>query len=312
MRVIEAGTLRLEPLTAAHAEEMFVVLGDPAIYEHENEPPPSLHWLSERYARLESRASADGREQWLNWVIRIPTFELIGFVQATVYVDGRAAIAYELSSSYWGRGLARQAVQAMIAELSENYRVRSLTAVLKQSNLRSRGLLVRLGFSLVSPGEELEHRIEADEILMRRALQGNLHRQTQGEATMFGNSDTIRNVYAAFARGDVPAVLSALAPDVSWTEAEGFPYGGTYIGPDAVLKHVFMRLGTEWNGFAAVAHEFISEGDAVVALGEYSGRYKATGKHFATPFVHVWKFHNGKVATFRQHTDTAVVQRALS
>ncbi len=128
---------------------------------------------------------------------------------------------------------------------------------------------------------------------------------------MAGHSDTIANLYTAFACGDVPAVLSALAPNIIWTEAEGFPYGGTYVGPDAVLQNVFARLGSEWNGFAAAPHELIASADTVVALGEYSGKYKATGKSFKAPFVHVWKFGGGRVISFRQHTDTAVVQRAL-
>ena len=41
MRVVEAPALTLEPQTVAHAEEMFRLLSDPAIYEYENEPPPS-------------------------------------------------------------------------------------------------------------------------------------------------------------------------------------------------------------------------------------------------------------------------------
>jgi ketosteroid isomerase-like protein len=129
---------------------------------------------------------------------------------------------------------------------------------------------------------------------------------------MAGHSNTITNVYAAFARGDVPSVLAALAPNASWTEAEGFPYGGTYIGPDAVLQNVFMKMGSEWDGFAAVPHELVANADTVVALGEYSGTYKATGKSFRAPFVHVWKFGEDKIISFRQHTDTAVVQRALT
>ena len=128
---------------------------------------------------------------------------------------------------------------------------------------------------------------------------------------MAGHADTIANLYAAFARGDVPAVLAALAPNVSWTDAEGFPYGGTYVGPDAVLQNVFVKLGSEWNGYAAVPHEFVASADTVVALGEYSGTYKATGKSFRAPFAHVWKFSGDLIASFRQHTDTAVVQRAL-
>ena len=96
MHAIEAGALTLEPQTAAHAEEMFVVLSDPAIYQYENRPPPSLEWLRARFARLESRQSPDGQEQWLNWVVRLSTSELIGYVQATVSPSGGAAIAYVL------------------------------------------------------------------------------------------------------------------------------------------------------------------------------------------------------------------------
>lgn len=148
MRVISCTNLTLEPQTVDHAEEIFVVLSDPAIYEYENEPPASVEWLRARFARLESRRSPDGLEQWLNWVIRLPTSELIGYVQATVGSNRRAAIAYELASAYWGRGLASQAVQAMIGELAESYEVRELAAVFKCENHRSQRLLERLGFKL--------------------------------------------------------------------------------------------------------------------------------------------------------------------
>lgn len=122
----------------------------------------------------------------------------------------------------------------------------------------------------------------------------------------------IQDLYEAFTRGDVPTVLGALAPDIQWTEAEGFPYGGTYVGPDAVLQNVFMKLGAEWDGFAAVPREFVADAETVVALGDYSGTYKATGRSFTAPFAHVWKFRGGKIGSFRQHTDTTVVLRALA
>ena len=128
---------------------------------------------------------------------------------------------------------------------------------------------------------------------------------------MANNSEIARSLYAAFAKGDVPAVLATLAPDVSWTEAEGFPYGGTYVGQDAVLSNVFMKLGTEWEGYSAVPQEFITEGDTVVVVGNYGGKYHATGKTFSAPFAHVLNFQNGKIVRFRQFTDTAIVQKAL-
>ncbi|MGZ5239074.1 MAG: GNAT family N-acetyltransferase [Caldimonas sp.] len=168
MHAIECARFVLEPQTVAHADEMFAVLSDPAIYEYENEPPPSLEWLRARFARLESRRSADGQEQWLNWVIRLASSELIGYVQATLRTNGRAAIAYEISSRHWGRGLAGEAVQAMIAELVARYRVRELSAVLKRENLRSLRLLQRQGFSLASAEEHAARRVEPGELLMRR------------------------------------------------------------------------------------------------------------------------------------------------
>jgi uncharacterized protein len=118
--------------------------------------------------------------------------------------------------------------------------------------------------------------------------------------------ELVRSIYAAFAVGDIPSVLGALAADVSWTEAEGGPYGGVSVGPDAVLENVFMKLGGEWDGFAAKPAEFVADGATVVALGEYSATFKATGKSFRAPFAHVWKMNDGKVASFVQHTDTAV------
>jgi ribosomal-protein-alanine N-acetyltransferase len=145
---------------------MFVIPSDPAIYEYENEPPPSREWLCARFRKLETRQSRDGQEQWLNWVIRLPPSVLIGYVQATIHPDGRAAVAYLLSSAYWGRGFAREAVNAMLLELVEHYGVRSFFAVLKRENLRSIRLLERLSFSLASPGQHATYQAEPGELLM--------------------------------------------------------------------------------------------------------------------------------------------------
>lgn len=172
MRIVHTDRLTLEPQVAAHAPEMFAVLSDPAIYEYENAPPQSLNGLRERFAELESRRSPNGREQWLNWVIRLPNSRLIGYVQATVYPGGHAAIAYELGSAWWGRGLAQQAVQAMLGELVERFGVRHVSAVLKQENHRSQRLLERLGFAMASPAEHARREVERDEHLMLRELEG--------------------------------------------------------------------------------------------------------------------------------------------
>ncbi len=50
----------------------------------------------------------------------------------------------------------------------------------------------------------------------------------------------------------------------------------------------------------------------VVALGRYGGVYKATGVKVNAQFVHVFRFKDGKVASFQQYTDTAQFKDAVS
>ncbi|KAB2839427.1 MAG: GNAT family N-acetyltransferase [Burkholderiales bacterium] len=166
MRTLEATRCTLEPLVAAHAKEMFCVLSDAALYEFENQAPASESSLAERYARLERRSSPDGSQAWLNWVLRLPSGELAGYVQATVLPSGAALIAYELSSRHWRRGIASSAVAAMLQELQLGYGARLFVAVLKAANYRSLGLLRRLGFQPASAQQVVQFGAETDEVVM--------------------------------------------------------------------------------------------------------------------------------------------------
>lgn len=166
MRILQTDVCRLEPQVAGHAGEMFGLLSDPAIYEFENAPPLSESGLADRFARLEARQSADASELWLNWVVRLPGGELAGYVQATVVADGVSLVAYEFASRFWRQGIGRAAVTAMRRELVDRYGVRTLVAVLKAANFRSRGLLERLDFRPLSAEQAVDWNAEADESVM--------------------------------------------------------------------------------------------------------------------------------------------------
>jgi ketosteroid isomerase-like protein len=88
-------------------------------------------------------------------------------------------------------------------------------------------------------------------------------------------------------------------------------YAGTDRGQEAVLNGVFMRIGTEWDAYKAMPDELVGDGNSIVALGHYSGTYKATGKSLRTPFAHAWRLRDGKIIRFVQYTDTVLVQKAL-
>jgi [ribosomal protein S5]-alanine N-acetyltransferase len=154
MNTLTATLCTLEPQLEAHAAEMFSVLCDPAIYEFEGERPPSLERLAAGYRRSESRLSPDGEEQLLNWVIRLPSGELAGYVQAAVAADDRCYLGYELASRFWRKGIATSALRSVISELTCHYGARELVAVLKAANYRSLGLLRKLGFVEVPAHEQ--------------------------------------------------------------------------------------------------------------------------------------------------------------
>ena len=125
------------------------------------------------------------------------------------------------------------------------------------------------------------------------------------------NEDVVRSFYEGVEGGNLPAALDALAPDVAWTEMAGFPYAGTYHGPDAVVENVFARIGSEWDGFRFDLDEIVDGGDTVVGVGTYSAIYKATGRPMQARVVHVWKLRDGKATAFEQFADTLKVAEAL-
>jgi len=125
---------------------------------------------------------------------------------------------------------------------------------------------------------------------------------------MATNKEIVEGAYASFAQGDVPAALGAMADDIQWSEADGFPLAGTYVGPQAVLEGVFMRLGEIGDDFAVVPERFVADGDTVVALGNYTWKRKGSGDPAVVKMVHVWTIDGGKAVAFQQHVDTVRVR----
>ena len=60
------------------------------------------------------------------------------------------------------------------------------------------------------------------------------------------NVQLARDVYDAFGRGDIPAVLDTMDPDIEWREAEGNPYkpdGKAGRGPAQPVHEAWNGMG---------------------------------------------------------------------
>ena len=107
-------------------------------------------------------------------------------------------------------------------------------------------------------------------------------------------------------------LFAAMAPDIEWTEMVGLPFGGTFVGPDAIIANVFSNLQQDWEGFHPEPEQFIDGGDMIVVTGAYKGTNKATGKSVEARFTHVYTLDAGKIVKFEQFTDTHLFWEAMT
>jgi uncharacterized protein len=126
------------------------------------------------------------------------------------------------------------------------------------------------------------------------------------------NTDTLKDGYQAFANGDLDGATASFADDVRWEnpEAPQMPNNGVTEGKDQV-KQLFAELGDTWESFSITPDEFIESGDTVVVLSHSEAKGKDTGKEVKLPWVHIWRFSDGKVTEVQALTDTALAADAL-
>ena len=127
------------------------------------------------------------------------------------------------------------------------------------------------------------------------------------------NTALIKELYAAFGRGDIAAILSRLTDDVEWT-TEGppvIPYTGKMVGPAQVQKF-FSSLASTQENMKLTTDSFIAQGDQVATTGRYSGIVKATGKRFDCAIAHIHTIRDGKVSRFLDFLDTAQMADAYT
>ena len=111
------------------------------------------------------------------------------------------------------------------------------------------------------------------------------------------NVAIVQNLYAAFGKGDMPALLAGMAADIDWHSggrAEDYPGFGPRKGHAEVQE--FFKIIADNNEFAHFTpREFYAAEDKVFVLGDYALTLKKTGKKFASDWAHIFTIRDGKV-----------------
>jgi len=117
---------------------------------------------------------------------------------------------------------------------------------------------------------------------------------------------TLQNAYEAFNRGDMPAVLGVMDPDIEWNEpGGGRAPSGTFHGAQSVGNDVFSAVPENFEEFTAEPERFFEAfADHVIVVGQFRAKPKGGGDMTAA-FAHVWQMRNGKPARFHNYVDAA-------
>lgn len=124
------------------------------------------------------------------------------------------------------------------------------------------------------------------------------------------NVEIVAALYEAFTRRDIPAILQAIDPEITITQTEQLPWGGSFRGIEG-LQTFFGKLFENVES-QVTPEEIIDAGEKVVVFGKTRGRAKKSGKEFDVRAVHVWTLRDGKGLKFEPNVDTPKMLEALA
>src|SRR5215210_8816843 len=156
---LETPRLLLEPILPAHAPMLHEGLQDERLYRFiPQDPPATPRALEDRYGFLSGRRSPDGREAWLNWAVRERSSgDYAGTLEATVYDNGTAIIAYMVFVDHQRQGIAAEACGRLLEHLFGDYGVGMTAAEIDTRNAASIALVEALGFERVGFQKDADH-----------------------------------------------------------------------------------------------------------------------------------------------------------
>jgi ketosteroid isomerase-like protein len=124
---------------------------------------------------------------------------------------------------------------------------------------------------------------------------------------------TIAEVYEAFGRGDVAAILDAVTEDVDWAAeatSSAAPWYGVRHGRNEVAEF-FAAFGATMEVEEFTPVSFAANDTDVHTVVRFRARSRSTGKTAAMNLHHFFTFRDGKIAYYRGTEDTAQTEAVL-
>ena len=108
---------------------------------------------------------------------------------------------------------------------------------------------------------------------------------------------------------DAQSYLGLCHENITWPSTTNVSEGGICVGKKQMFEEYLPRFLASFKDFRGVYEEFLDARDTIVALGKYEITSKS-GEYFVSPFAQIFAVRDGKIAMFRQYSDSATIQRA--
>jgi len=124
------------------------------------------------------------------------------------------------------------------------------------------------------------------------------------------NVDVVQGAWDAWAKGDIEAATSIVAPEGEITAPSTLPWGGTFLGPEG-FRDFLAGLLAHFKDFKATPEKVLgADDDHVVVTANVRGRTKK-GATVENKSVWVYKLRGGQVVSAETFADTAAMLKAL-
>jgi ketosteroid isomerase-like protein len=125
-------------------------------------------------------------------------------------------------------------------------------------------------------------------------------------------TDVVKASYdAMLGRGDLDGFLSFFADDGVLIEAESLPYGGRFVGQEAI-RAALLKVMETYSAFSFKPDIFTTSGEWVIAYGEFSVTIRSTGKQVSFPLAEATQVVGDKIKLIHPiYSDTAAILAAM-
>lgn len=123
------------------------------------------------------------------------------------------------------------------------------------------------------------------------------------------NEQTVTDVYAAFQRGDVAAIVAKVADNVDWrndgVESRECPWNGNFSGKSH-LPAFFKAVGESLDITVFDVKAMAASGSHVAVHLRIESTLRKNSRPLKNDAVHFWTFNDrGQIASYRHFNDTA-------